>query len=141
MSARTQFRLLTKLLSILAISACNRTEEPHSSGDAQAAPPVPAAPVAPEKSTGETQNDNPPKAACIVPLPAEPLPRAPKALHCPVDPSGPPELARGYVVFGEAPGSPRVNVELARSVRTLSRRDVCRSKFEKFAKTGSAICR
>lgn len=42
-------------------------------------------------------------------------PRAVKALHCPADPDGPPTLGRGYVVFGEAPGSPRLNVELARS--------------------------
>jgi uncharacterized membrane protein (UPF0127 family) len=45
----------------------------------------------------------------------EPAPRAHKALHCPADPDGQPELAHGYVVFAEAPGSPRLNVELARS--------------------------
>ena len=41
--------------------------------------------------------------------------RAPKALHCPDDPDGPGELAHGYVVFTDAPGSPRLNVELART--------------------------
>ncbi len=41
--------------------------------------------------------------------------RVPNALHCPADPVGPSELAHGYVVFTEAPGSPRLNVELART--------------------------
>jgi uncharacterized membrane protein (UPF0127 family) len=45
----------------------------------------------------------------------EPARRAPNALHCPTDPDGPGELARGYVEFTDAPGSPRLNVELART--------------------------
>jgi len=100
---------------LVLVSACNRTEEPHSSGDAQVSPAAAGAASAPEKSTGGSQNDHPTPIACVIPLAAEALPRAPKAMHCPVDPSGPPELARGYVVFNEAPGSPRVNVELART--------------------------
>jgi uncharacterized membrane protein (UPF0127 family) len=96
-------------LSLLLIPACNRTEEPHSSGDAQAAPgPAQAAPAA-EKSAPTA------KPACVIPMAQQPAPRAPKALHCPVDPDGPAELGRGYVVFTEAPGSPRLNVELART--------------------------
>ncbi len=97
-------------LFVVGVGACNRTEEPHSSGDAQAAQSSaqPAAPAA-EKSAPSA------KAACVIPMTEEPARRAPKALHCPADPDGPGELAHGYVVFGEAPGSPRLNVELART--------------------------
>jgi len=123
MSARTQFRLLTKLLSILAISACNRTEEPHSSGDAQAAvAPPPAAPAVAEKSAPSSQP------ACVVPMAAESPHRAPNALHCPADP-GASELARGYVSFPDAPGSPRLNVELARSEAEKERGLMYRTKL------------
>jgi len=48
-------------------------------------------------------------------MPAESPPRAPKALHCPHDPDGPGNPARGYVTFSDAPGAPRLNVELART--------------------------
>jgi uncharacterized membrane protein (UPF0127 family) len=94
---------------VFSLSACNRSaEEPHSSGDAQATAGAPQ-PAAPEKSAPSA------KQACVVPMTADPAPRAPKALHCPADPEGQPELAHGYVVFTEAPGSPRLNAELART--------------------------
>ena len=102
--------LLGVCLSLLP--ACNRTEEPHSSGDAQAASQPAAVPVAPapaEKSAPVA------KAACVIPMPEESPRRAPSELHCPADPDGPGELAHGYVAFTDAPGSPRLNVELARS--------------------------
>ena len=89
---------------ISLLSACNRTEEPHSSGDAQAAQSAAQPLTAPSA-----------KPACVVPMTEDSPPRAPKALHCPADPEGPPELAQGYVVFTDAPGSPRLNVELART--------------------------
>jgi len=99
--------LLAVCVSLL--TACNRTaEEPHSSGDAQVTPGSPPA-VAPEKSTPSS------KPACVIPMAADSAPRAAKALHCPADPDGQVELAHGYVVFTAAPGSPRLNVELARS--------------------------
>ena len=97
-------------VSLFSLSACNRTtEEPHSSGDAQGAQSAQAAAPAPEKSAPSA------KPACVIPMTEEPAPRAPKALHCPADPDGQPELAHGYVVFTDAPGSPRLNVELART--------------------------
>jgi uncharacterized membrane protein (UPF0127 family) len=97
-------------LSLVLVQACNRTGEPHSSGDAQLAPPSPTAPAAvAEKST---PNAHP---ACVIAMAEESPPRAPHALHCPADPEASAELARGYVVFSEAPGSPRLNVELART--------------------------
>ena len=102
---------VTALFSVclLPLLACNRTEEPHSSGDAQVTSPAPAPrpiPAAAEKST---------RAACVIPFSDESPRRAPKAMHCPADPEGSPELAHGYVTFPDAPGSPRVEVELART--------------------------
>src|SRR5438094_446588 len=84
----------------LLASACNRTEEPHSSGDAQVAvaASVAASPVANEKSAPGSAR------ACVMPLPEESPPRAAKALHCPADPDRAGGLARGYVVFKDAPG-------------------------------------
>jgi uncharacterized membrane protein (UPF0127 family) len=96
-------------LSSFLLGACNRTtEEPHSSGDAQATQAA-AQPAAPEKSAPSA------KQACVIPMTEDSAPRAPKALHCPADPDGQPELAHGYVAFTEAPGGPRLNVELART--------------------------
>jgi len=126
MRFRTQFGLCPFLglgLCVLLVSACNRTEEPHSSGDAQVA----AAPVTPppkvEKSTPSS------KAVCVIPMATEPPRRAPNALHCPADPQGPSELAHGYVVFPDAPGSPRLNVELARSEPEKARGLMYRTKL------------
>src|SRR4051812_37821899 len=116
MRVKTSFGLLVGLC-VSIVSACNRTEEPHSSGDAQAVvtPPTPATPAATEKSAPSSQ------AACVIPMTAEPPRRAPNALHCPPDPDGPGELAHGYVLFTDAPGSPRLNVELARTEAEKSR--------------------
>jgi len=122
MHERTRFGLPAGLC-ILLVLACNRTEEPHSSGDVQAAvvaPPV--APPTPEKSA-------PSKAACVIPMTAEPPRRAANALHCPADPVGPSELAHGYVVFPDAPGSPRLNVELARTEPEKERGLMYRTKL------------
>jgi hypothetical protein len=60
---------------------------------------------------------------------AEPPRRAGNALHCPADPDHPGELAHGYVVFSEAPGSPRLNVELARSEPEKERGLMFRTKM------------
>jgi uncharacterized protein len=95
---------------LFLLLACNRTGEPHSSGDAQLTPPSTAgAPAPAEKSQANA------KPACIIAMAEESPPPAPRALHCPADPDTPSELGRGYVVFSDAPGSPRLNVELARS--------------------------
>jgi len=124
MRVRTPFGLLAGLsVSALVISACNRTEEPHSSGDAQAAvATAPAAPATTEKSAPSS------KAACVIPMTAESPRRAPAALHCPPDPGGS-ELAHGYVSFPDAPGSPRLNVELARSEAEKERGLMYRTKL------------
>ena len=108
-------------LSISLLAACNRTEEPHSSGDAQVAGgtvpsslTVAASPVKTEKSTPDAPADGA-SARCVIPMADESPRRAPNALHCPADPVGPGELAHGYVLFTDAPGSPRLAVELART--------------------------
>src|SRR6187549_1795340 len=115
MRSRTRFGLLVGLCLSL-VSACNRTEEPHSSGDAQAAPPV-QAPLSPPAQAAATEKSAPSgPAKCVIPMPAEPARRAPNALHCPPDPrTAATELASGSVVFTDAPGSPRLKVEVARS--------------------------
>ncbi|HYQ41956.1 MAG TPA: DUF192 domain-containing protein [Polyangiaceae bacterium] len=113
-------------LCVLLAWACNRTEEPHSSGDAQATPSPPAptrTPATAEKSAPSS------KAACVVPMAAEPPRRAPNALHCPLDPEGQTELAHGYVTFKDAPGSPRLEVELARTEPEKERGLMYRTKL------------
>jgi uncharacterized membrane protein (UPF0127 family) len=117
-------------LCLALLPACNRTEEPHSSGDAQAtaasvvtARSEPAPPMTTEKSAPST------RAACVIPMAEESPRRAPNALHCPADPDGPGELARGYVLFTDAPGSPRLNVELARTEPEKERGLMYRSKL------------
>lgn len=118
---RTLMRPLWPVLCVglTALASCNRTEEPHSSGDAQAA----AQPLTSASAAAATEKSAPvgtspgsqPTPACVVPMAEVPARRAPKALHCPADPVGPPDSARGYVNFTEAPGSPRLAVELART--------------------------
>lgn len=118
-------------LSLAVTCACNRTEEPHSSGDAQAAAqPLSKAPAAAEKSAPSSPGEAPrAAAACVVPMADEPPRRAPNALHCPVDPDGPSELAHGYVAFNDAPGGPRLNVELARTEPEKERGLMYRTKL------------
>jgi uncharacterized protein len=127
--------LLGLCFSLLA--ACNRTEEPHSLEDAHVA----AQPIAPPVvSTAENSTPSatppsaappelPPTPACVVPMAADPPRRAPNALHCPADPERASELSHGYVVFSDAPGSPRLNVELARSEPAKERGLMFRTKM------------
>ena len=105
--SRVLMPVLALLCGLSLSTACNRTEEPHSSGDAQVAQT--SQPAAAEKSAPSAT------AACVIPLAEESPRRAPNALHCPLDPDAPSELTHGYVAFTDAPGSPRLNVELART--------------------------
>ena len=52
-------------------------------------------------------------ARCVVPLPETEPPTAQRAAQCPKDPDPPAPMPRGWVTFPEAPGSPRVEVEIA----------------------------
>jgi uncharacterized protein len=113
-------------LCFLRLAACNKTEEPHSVEDAHVTAQSVVPPVAAEKSAPSAPPAPP---ACVVPMSPEPSRRAPNALHCPADPDGPSQLSRGYVVFTDAPGSPRLSVELARSEPEKERGLMFRSKL------------
>jgi uncharacterized membrane protein (UPF0127 family) len=71
---------------------------------------TPQAPVA-STAVGGANATSP---ACTVPL-GEPAPVAPKAAQCPKDPTGNLKLPLGKIIFSDAPGAPRVEVELARN--------------------------
>jgi uncharacterized protein len=106
----------------LSVVACGRSEEPAGARPARAATvTVPA---------GETRASEPPARAapaapsrprCAFPTPDAPPPKASPASRCPSDPDGNFELARGHMTFVDAPGNPRVEVELARSDREKER--------------------
>lgn len=119
--------------------ACNRTEEPaapSSAGNASA-PIVPvsagttssagatasagatSAPIVPA-SGGSAGSASAASTACIVPF-GEPAPIATKAAQCPKDPSGNLKLPLGKITFLDAPGSPQVDVELARDEASRER--------------------
>ena len=66
---------------------------------------------------------------CVIPMAEESPRRAPNALHCPSDPDGNPDLAHGYVLFTDAPGSPRLAVELARTEPEKERGLMYRTKL------------
>ncbi len=128
-------RLAVGLCFSLAL-ACNRTEEPHSLEDARSAaqPVAPARDAAAKESAAGAKPSTPSPvtaaaAACVVPMAAEPPRHAPNALHCPPDSGNPGELAHGYVVFSDAPGSPRLNVELARTEPEKERGLMFRTKM------------
>jgi uncharacterized membrane protein (UPF0127 family) len=81
-------------------SACDRSEgirATQTAGTATSSTPAPTA--AP---------------SCLVPTPDQPPEPQKPASTCPADPGAPPDLARAEVSFPEAPGNPRVGVELAR---------------------------
>ncbi len=130
-------RFLAVALCFSLLPACDHSPEPHAADGAQSAAqpaPAPSAPIVPaatpEKSTESAKLAAEPKpAACVVPLAAEPARRAPNALHCPPDPEKPPALGHGYVVFSDAPGSPRLNVELAQSEPEKERGLMFRTKM------------
>ncbi|HET9959403.1 MAG TPA: DUF192 domain-containing protein [Polyangiaceae bacterium] len=59
---------------------------------------------------------------CVVPFPTDPAPQAKPAAECPKDPVvRPPTLATGDVVFQDAPGMPRIHVEIADTPDTQQR--------------------
>jgi len=102
----------------LALSnACNRTEEPATAPQADAAvmPEATAggsgAAVIPLPSASSSTSMSAP--ACTVPF-AAPAPIAAKAAQCPRAPTADLKLPRGRVTFVDAPGSPAVEVEMAR---------------------------
>jgi uncharacterized protein len=89
-------------------ASCGRTEEPERLPRQEASRPMAAsagpAPVAPKPAPG-----------CVVQTPLAPPPAAQPAARCPEDQTGNFDLPRGSVTFPDAPGRPRVSVELART--------------------------
>jgi uncharacterized membrane protein (UPF0127 family) len=105
----------------LLVSGCQRSEPAPSSAPSVASPspddtshePADAA------SSGASGASPLPSAtaspSCVIPLTEPPAAQQLPANDCPADPlaAAPPELARGYVTFSEAPGAPRIGVEIA----------------------------
>ncbi|MBK8994309.1 MAG: DUF192 domain-containing protein [Myxococcales bacterium] len=120
-------RLALASAALVALG-CGRSEEPAGSRPAKAAPVVVASP-GPRAASAPSAPPTPPpspsavadKPRCVVPSPATPQPRAEKAKNCPADPTGNLPLGRGHVTFADAPGSPRVEVELADRPETRER--------------------
>ncbi len=124
----------TTLAWLVLGCACNRTEEPAAPSaveGATAASPattgVANAAVTPEAARGTaTASAEPatsakaPSPVCVVPLGA-PAPIASKAARCPKDPTGNLKLPLGKITFVDAPGSPQVDVELARDEASRER--------------------
>jgi uncharacterized protein len=127
-------RGLVALLGGLALTAaaCDRSEGIHATEAAGAAPARPAPAVvgtsagapgtaalntARPSATGTSTASRP----CLVETPAEaPAPQQPASI-CPSEPEPPPVLERATVSFPEAPGKPRVNVEVARQPKDHAR--------------------
>lgn len=90
-------------------AACERNEPDRGAASAtvhqRATPPPPASP----QGSSEVR----PVLRCVVPLATEPPAHAVRAPSCPKDPTGPPKLPRGWVSFPDAPGEPRVAIEIA----------------------------
>lgn len=126
---------LAFVIALGAAAACGRVEEPSSTGGARAASAVPrrspgattglapespaavasgsaAPPVVAASSSGG--RDGASAGRCVVPLGDAPGRSAEPARFCPADPGDAPSLPRQAVTFPDAPGAPRVAVEVAR---------------------------
>lgn len=113
MLERTSLFFGTCAMALALGCACNRTEEPAApSASVEVTTPSAATPSA--STSAET-----PRQACSVAFSEAPV--APKAAHCPADPSGDLQLPHGKITFIEAPGSPSVEVELARDEASRER--------------------
>lgn len=105
--------------------ACNRSDAAPGAGTARStslenAPAAAAStassqrlePVAAPAHSAEPTHAAP---SCIVPLPEQAAPAAKPATNCPREPGPQPKFDRGYLAFKDAPGSPRIGVEIART--------------------------
>ncbi len=127
-----RFPVLPALVALASLSgcACNRTEEPAAPGgsDAAGAPPSAGGAGAVATTTATTTAPAPPMSVATISTPAPVCtmpfavaPAASKATQCPKDPTGNLKLALGKVTFGDAPGAPSVQVELARDEASRER--------------------
>lgn len=93
-------------------ASCDRVAEPEVSGSS----------ASKNSSQGDTDSkasapDDPTPArsgpSCLVPLDQDPPPPPAPAAQCPEAPAPPPVMPRTRIVFADAPGAPRVDVEVA----------------------------
>jgi uncharacterized protein len=127
----SQFRAVGKLLGVallffgVACGACTRTppepapvavtDSPAITGEKASPRSAPVATPAPAAAASAVR--------CIAPTPAEgpPIPPVASLAACPKDPDGIPKAGTGQVTFPEAPGVPKVDVELATTEREITR--------------------
>jgi hypothetical protein len=120
-------RRLGVLSVLMALLACERADgardsEARISEAARSPAPAPTSPTKAESPEASGR--------CVVPTSDEPLREAKPAERCPPDPDGPLDLHRGYVTFEDAPGQPRIAVELARTTKAQTRGLMYRTKLE-----------
>lgn len=114
MNSRSAFALAS-----LLVLGCGRNEEPAGARPAKLATAEPLPEARPSPAQAPTASPSvatapvADKPRCVVPSAPTPAPRAEPARFCPADPTGNLELRRGHVAFVDAPGAPRVEVELA----------------------------
>jgi uncharacterized membrane protein (UPF0127 family) len=96
-------------LSVLSLLGCGRSEEPAGARPARAATAEVAAPTRSTASAAAPAE----KPRCVIATSTTPAAQAEPARHCPPDPTGNLSLRRGHVTFADAPGTPRVEVEVA----------------------------
>lgn len=113
-AGRRSVQILTVTSGVLALVACDPIGSPNSSTSSSTHAPARAAHQAQGASApAKSDHAEPAKAACTVPFPEAPAPKAEPAADCP-EAAGPPlALPRGFVSFPEANGKPRVAVEVA----------------------------
>jgi len=113
---------------LVSVAVCNRApEEPARVIEIAAQPPIakpdvaaPTAAAAPARST----------ARCLLPTPSAPPPLAAPALRCPADPAGgPPKAPVASLHFLDAPATPLLEVELARTPEENARGLMYRTKM------------
>lgn len=139
MSRRTGFALLVlgPLAPIAIALGCSRTPPepaPASTTNTASTRPAPSAPSASgaepqaraasaSRGGGADGATGQPGARCITATPAEapPLPPPASAAACPADPDGIPKLKVLQVGFPEAPGNPKVEVELVTTEKDIQR--------------------
>ena len=109
-----------------AILGCSRTPPEPTPASTTNSPAI-TAEAKPATLAATATNGSPAAAGstgrCITATPAEapPLPPPASAAACPPDPDGIPKLKTAHVAFPEAPGSPKVEVELVTAEREIQR--------------------
>jgi uncharacterized membrane protein (UPF0127 family) len=108
-------------VALLALG-CSRTPPepaPTSATDSPAVTSQKASPMTVPAAPAATASSR----RCIATTPAEapPIPEVASLAACPKDPDGSPKAETGLVTFPEAPGTPKVDVELALIERDITR--------------------